>query len=88
MVEQNKLEGTLLYMDDVVVGGKTEQEHDSNVENFLISCERIGVIMNETTESKVRRIQLLGYLIENGKVATDPERMAPLKEMPLPTIHK
>ena len=88
MVEQDKLEGTLPYMDDVVVGGKTEREHDRNVDNFLRSCERRGVTLNDKTVSKVRSIQLLGYLIENGKVAPDPERMAPLKEMPLPTTHK
>ena len=88
VVKEDKLAGTLPYLDDVVIGGKTELEHDLNVKRFLESCEKRGITLNEKTVNKVKRIQLLGYLIENGKIAPDPERMIPLREMPLPTTPK
>jgi len=88
VVKEDKLTGTLPYLDDVVIGGKTESEHDLNVKRFLNSCEKRGITLNEKTVNKVKRIQLLGYLIENGKIAPDPERMIPLREMPLPSTPK
>ena len=33
---------------------------------------------------KTRRLQALGAVIENGEIKPDPDRLRPLKELPIP----
>ena len=40
LVKVDQLKGTLLYLDDILIGGKNEARHDQNVERFLRSCEK------------------------------------------------
>ena len=35
IIKSNNCEGTFAYLDNITVGGATQQEHDVNLANFL-----------------------------------------------------
>ena len=35
IIKSNKRTGTYAYLDNITVGGKTQEEHDANLEKFL-----------------------------------------------------
>ena len=85
LLKQNNLKGTYVYVDNIVVAGKTQQEHDENLEKFREVAQLHNLTFNEkksviSTES----IDFLGYTISQGKIKPDAERLRPLKELPIP----
>ena len=46
LIEREGLLDTFAYLDNVTVCGKTQEEHDSNLEKFLKSAENINLIYN------------------------------------------
>ena len=84
-IDEHKLPTTFAYLDNVVVAGNSQEEHDANVEKFLDMVEKNNLTLNsEKTISSVTDLKVLGYLISNGTIKPDPDRMKPLKDLPLP----
>ena len=82
LITQEKLSDTLPYLDDITVGGRTQTEHDQNVRAFLEVVKSRHLTLNN---SKSSTINVLGYLIGNGIIKPDPDRLRPLQELPPPT---
>ena len=77
---------TFPYFDDITVAGSTQEEHDSNVAAFLKVVSKRNLTLNESKSVlSSSTINVLGYLIGNGMVRPDPERLRPLQELPPPT---
>lgn len=84
-IRDNCLEGTFVYLDDVTVCGKTKEEHDANLQRFLDAAKRYNLTLNDDKcVYSVSTIRLLGYCISDGEIRPDPERLEPLKALPLP----
>ena len=84
-VEENSLTGVFPYMDNVTISGHTQEQHDSNLKKFMIAAKKANLTFNEDKCTfSTRKLCLLGSLIENGEIKPDPERLRPLKEMPVP----
>ena len=69
IIKENNLTGMYAYVDNIVVVGKNQQEHDENLEKF-----------KKITTS----IDFLGYNISQGLLRPDAERLRPLRELPIP----
>ena len=85
IIKWHNLHGTYAYIVNIVVAGKTQQEHDENLIKFSNIALLHNLIFNEkksviSTES----IDFLGYTISQGKIKPDVERLRPLKEQPTP----
>ncbi|GAB1598560.1 hypothetical protein Ahia01_000133100, partial [Argonauta hians] len=85
LVKQHGLLGTYVYVDNIVVAGMTQQEHDKNLMKFREVARLHNLTFNEnksvvSTES----IDFLGYTISQGKIKPDAKRLRPLKELPAP----
>ncbi|XP_065678751.1 uncharacterized protein LOC136093613 [Hydra vulgaris] len=84
-IEKEGLLDTYAYLDNVTICGKTQEEHDLNLEKFLKSAKNINLTYNHDKCSFSQdKICILGYLIEEGKLKPDPSRLQPMKEMPPP----
>ena len=58
----------------LTVCGKTEDEHDENLNNFLKVAEQCDLTFNEAKCCyNTTVIRLLGYDIENGSLRPDPD---------------
>jgi transposase InsO family protein len=85
IVQDEHLEGTFPYLDDVTICGRTQEEHDRNLEKFLAAAEKYNLTLNkEKCKFSVRSVTLLGYVISNKTIKPDPNRLQPLLDLPIP----
>ncbi|XP_040164705.1 uncharacterized protein K02A2.6-like [Anopheles arabiensis] len=74
------------YMDDVVVGGKTESEHDENLLNLFRRIKEYGfTIRAEKCSFKMPRIEYLGFVIDRQGLRPNPAKIDAILKMPAPT---
>ena len=71
-------------MDNVTICGMNQVEHDTNLEKFHRAAEKVNLKLNKdkciySTDS----LNSLGCVISNGEIKPDPERLRPLRELPL-----
>lgn len=82
---EEKLEGTFTYLDNVTICGMTQEEHDANLKCFLAAAEKKNIRYNEEKcVYSTTKLSILGYVIENGQIRPDPERLRPLRELQMP----
>ncbi|XP_052901351.1 uncharacterized protein K02A2.6-like [Anopheles moucheti] len=71
------LRGSSGYMDDVVVGGKTEQEHEENLENLLRRIQEYGfTVRAEKCAFRTHCIEYLGFIIDREGLRPNPAKIA------------
>ena len=88
-VDENNLKGVFPYLDDITICGKDQEEHDANLKSFLDAAKRKNICYNdEKSVFSTRRLSILGYVIEEGEIRPDPERMRPLRELQIPQDSK
>ena len=69
-----------MHVDNVIIGGKTKYEHDSNLEKFNAAANDDNWTLNEHRSIySVKTIDQLGY-----RISHDPGRLKPLLELPVP----
>ncbi|GFS56547.1 retrovirus-related Pol polyprotein from transposon opus [Trichonephila clavipes] len=85
IIEDEGLTLTYPFIDDVTVCGKDQKEHDDNLEKFMTVAKKYNLTLNEDkcTYSS-NSVHLLGYIIQDGIIKPDPERLKPLRDMPVP----
>ena len=85
LVRDYNLKGVVIYVDNVYVGGNSQEEHDANVKRFLEAAAEINITFNDSKSiTSVREISMLGYSISKGVKKPDPERVKALMDMPPP----
>ena len=83
------LPGVHAYMDDIVVGGKTKEEHDCHLQQFFDRIKSKNLtICKEKSVLGGTKLRFLGHIISGGTIAPDPQRSAPFIQFPVPTTLK
>ena len=78
------LKDTFPYLDNITVAGRTQEERDFNVKQLSDALQRRNWTIKESkTIASVSSINIVGYLVGNGEIKPDPERLRPLRELPL-----
>ena len=84
-VQDEGLTTTFPYLDNVTICGMDQQDHDEQLAKFLDAAKRKNVTYNEEEcVFSVRKLHILGSVVENGEIKPDPERLRPLRELPMP----
>ena len=84
-VEQNNLNAVFPYLENITIFGKDQQEHDANLEKFLAAATKKNICYNDSKRVfSTRKLAVLGYVIEEGVIRPDPERLSPLCNLPVP----
>ena len=87
-IEEN-LRNNFAHLDNVTVSGRDKEEHDYNQQAFLEAISRKQFTFNENkTIATKSSIHMHGYIVGNGMVKPDPERLRALKVFPPPTCSK
>lgn len=85
IIDANNLENTFAYVDNITVCAHSPEELETHVTSFLNTVEKYGMTLNEDkTVKSVQKVKILGYEISKGVIKPDPDRMAPLENLPLP----
>ena len=79
------LEGVVCHMDDVLIWGATQEEHDARVHTVLEKAQRAGITLNtdkcEWTKSEVK---FLGCIVSADGLRPDPEKTRAVQQMEQP----
>lgn len=88
-VEENELQATFPYLDNITICGKDQIDHDKNLGSFLRAAHEKNLTYNEEKcEFSITKLHILGSVIEHGEIRPDPNRLRPLLELPPPTDMK
>ena len=78
IIAEEKLQGTITYLDNVTICGKYQEEHDENLKRFRDVASRRQITYNDgKSVFSTRQLAILGYIVEEGKFRPDPERLRP-----------
>lgn len=67
-------ECVLCHMDNVLIYGHTQQDHDSRLHKALRMIQKAGVTLNKKCKFNQSRITFLGHVIDGNGVTADPRR--------------
>ncbi|XP_055891822.1 uncharacterized protein LOC129927331 [Biomphalaria glabrata] len=85
IIENEKLQDTFAYVDNVTVCGHDQESHDENMQRFLDASRKYGITFNEDKSTiATDKVCLLGYEISKGLLKPDPERFQALRNLPPP----
>ena len=88
-IEDNKLEGVHSYVDNIYIGGNSQEEHDANLQRLLDAAAKYNLTFNEgKTTLPSKTLDILGYRLHNGNILPDPSRVQPLLDLPVPKDSK
>lgn len=84
-VDQNGLEASFPYLGNVTICGKDQEDHHANLKRFLEAAKCRNLCYNtDKCIFSTRRLPVFGYIIEEGTLRPDPERLRPLRELSIP----
>lgn len=79
------LDGVVSMMDDVLVHGRTKEEHDSRLLKVLGVLQQNNVTLNkDKCQFGVQKVKFLGQLIDKGTVRADHGKIEAVKRLPPP----
>ena len=80
------LDGVLVLIDDILVFGKDQEEHDARLEAVLQRLKTANVTLNrEKCEFSKPHITFLGHYIDKDGICQDPEKTDAITKMKSPT---
>ena len=84
-ITTNDLKNTYAYLDDIIIGGRTKQEHDENLAAFKKAAAIHGLQANdEKCAYSQESIDFLGHTIRDGTMKPDTNRVTSLLDFPNP----
>ncbi|XP_062698942.1 uncharacterized protein K02A2.6-like [Aedes albopictus] len=80
------LECTSGYLDDVIIGGKTEEEHDRNLRAALKRIQEFGfTIREDKCTFRKQQVQYVGHVVDSRGLRPDPAKIEAITKLPPPT---
>jgi len=78
------LDGVICHIDDTLVHGKNQEEHDIRLRAVLKRLEEEGVTLNEKCEFSKHSIKFLGHIIDEHGIRPDPTKTEAIRNFPVP----
>jgi hypothetical protein len=70
----------------VIIYGRDSEDYDANLKGFLERCAKLGIKPDrEKCQHKVKKIKFLGHMVGEDGLKPDPEKIAEVKDMDVPT---
>ena len=83
------LEGVETDIDDILVWGRSQEEHDTRLKNALNRCEQIGLTLNkDKCVINSSSLTYIGHELSSEGVKPDKMKLKAISEMPAPTDRK
>ena len=82
----NGLTGTVCMMDDILVHGKTREEHDEHLRAVLQRLSTLGMTLNSSKCMFAQSsVNFLGHVIDSQGIRPDPNKVSAIKHFRTPT---
>ena len=83
------IEGVICQMDDILVCGESQQEHDVRVRSVLTRLAGAGITLNpDKCEFNRTSVKFLGHVIDGAGIHVDPEKTRAIVQYASPTNRK
>ncbi|XP_060073561.1 uncharacterized protein K02A2.6-like [Ylistrum balloti] len=83
------IEGVEVDIDDILVFGKDNAEHDARLDRVLRRCEQINLTLNkDKCRFSENEVTYIGHRLSATGVKPDPEKLSAITEMPRPVDKK
>ena len=83
------LEGVICLIDDILIYGNTQEEHDERLLAVLNRLEEAGLTLNrEKCEFSRREVKFLGHILSQDGVRSDPDKVAAIVNIKEPVTVK
>ena len=80
------LPGIICIADDIVIYGKTSEEHDENLRKFFERCLETGIKLNkDKLDVGLKEVTFMGHRITKEGLRVDPAKVSAISEMQPPT---
>lgn len=81
--------GNKIYIDDLIIAGSDEAEHDKILKEVLETAKTAGVTFNkEKFQYKQSEVKILGFIVSNEGIQIDKGRLNAIKDMEEPSNKK
>ena len=78
-----------IYFDDLIVFGRSKEEHDTNLRKLLERAKKFNVKFNrDKMQLNQREVKYLGHIVSSEGLRPDPEKVEAINLMPDPTDSK
>ena len=89
IISDERLKDVFVYVDNITICGRNQSEHNENLSRFMEVASKYDLTFNHDKSLWSKNsICVLGYLVSNGSIKPDPDRLQPLRDLPLPTDQK
>lgn len=79
------LEGVICHMDDILILGSTQLEHDLRVRQVLKKLQDAGLTLNaKKCEFSKTEVTYLGHVITGHGIRADPRKVKAIQDFPVP----
>jgi hypothetical protein len=78
-------DGVICHMDDILVHGVNQQQHDERLRQVLRTLRDAGVTLNNKCEFSMSSITFLGHVIDGGSLKPDLRKVEAITKFPTPT---
>ena len=80
------LKGVVSIVDDIIVHGLTEEQHDNNMGKLMDRAHENGLIFNpDKCSLKAESIMFFGCLYDKNGIRPDPVKIEAIQVIPAPT---
>ena len=79
------LEGTLCQMDEVLIHGADQPEHDRRVRAVLHRLQEAGLTLNDKCEFSRSSIRFLAHIIDSSGLHADLQKTTAVRQFPVPS---
>ncbi|XP_030765263.1 uncharacterized protein K02A2.6-like [Sitophilus oryzae] len=75
----------LNYLDDIVVYGETEADHDRYLNNLLTVLRNHNILLNEKKcQYKIKQLEFLGHILTSIRILQDPKKIKVIRNFSAP----
>ena len=78
--------GALAFIDDVIIHGKTKEEHNLNLRKLMETAQTAGLTFNSNKCAiNQEQIRFFGAIFDKNGIHPDPPKVEEIKSLPSPT---
>jgi hypothetical protein len=79
----------VIYLDDITIFSKFDEEHLQHLEQVFKKCRRYGISLNpKKSHFCMPEGKLLGHIISTGGIKVDPKRVCAIQQIDIPRNKK
>ena len=79
------LDGVLCLMDEILVFGQNEQEHNERLTRVLKQIQSADVTLNPDKCEFKKELKFLGHVVDESGIKADPDKLSAIVEMEAPS---